>query len=172
LIKFNSYVHFIDKGQETTMKIFARRKIFLLVIGVLLFIPAGMVFANHASGSWHKNGVNMWGNHHVEFGPGTLERQMWSNSSGHAPSGLMQTIFADARLKDRCQNSDGTWATWNVFAYQPVSENWVYSVGTYTKGQYQTCSYGHQYKNRSLHFFRHDSFGVNDYYWLCSAICN
>jgi hypothetical protein len=83
----------------------------------------------------------------------------------------MQTLFGDARLEDRCKKSDGTWEPWNTFGYANKSENWVYSVQIYTKGQYQTCQYGHQYRNRSLHQFRHDSFGVWENHWLCSTTC-
>lgn len=142
----------------------------LVIVGLVFAVTIGVVFA--ASGSWYKNGSSMSGSHSTNW-ISPNDREMWSSSNAQTPRGVIEQIFADARLEDRCANSDGTWQTWwYQYGYGNSSASWAYSSGTaYARGTYQNCQYGHQYRNRSLHYFYDSGFGLNENYWLCSDTC-
>ncbi|WP_297630099.1 hypothetical protein [Caldilinea sp.] len=138
-----------------------------LSVGCLIMASIGIAIA--VSGSWSKNGVSMSGNHFTNWVQ-PIGREMWSSSSAQTPRGVIASIFADARLQDRCRNPDGTWQSWNMYGYGNSSASWAYSSGTaYATGNYQNCQYGHQYLNQSLHSFSDSAFGINEAYWLLSS---
>lgn len=141
----------------------------LLIVGLACAATIGVAFA--ASGSWYKNGSSMSGSHSTNW-ISPNDREMWSSSNAQTPRGVIEQIFADARLEDRCANSNGTWQAWSQYGYGNSSASWAYSSGTaYARGTFQNCQYGHQYRNRSLHHFYDSGFGLNEYYWLCSDTC-
>lgn len=145
------------------------RRVALLVVGMIFTATVGVALA--ASGSWYKNRTSMSGSHSTNWIQ-PLDREMWSSSSAQTPRGVIEQIFADARLEDRCANADGTWQAWYQYGYGNKSASWAYRSGTaYARGTYQNCVYGHQYRNRSLHHFYDQGFGLNEYRWLCSDRC-
>lgn len=138
-----------------------------LLVGCLVMASIGIAIA--VSGSWSKNGVSMSGNHSTNWVQ-PISREMWSSSSAQTPRGVIASIFADARLQDRCRNSNGTWPSWNMYGYGNRTASWAYSSGTaYAKGNYQNCQTSHQYLNQSLHSFSDSAYGINDSYWLSSS---
>jgi hypothetical protein len=90
---------------------------------------------------------------------------MSSTSSAQTPRGVIEYIFADVRLKDRCRNSNGTWQPWNQFAYGNNVAWWVYNVSASAQGTYQNCGSGHDYWNESMHNYQDAAFGVNETDW-------
>jgi hypothetical protein len=90
------------------------RRVALLVVGMIFTATVGVALA--ASGSWYKNGTSMSGSHSTNWIQ-PLDREMWSSSSAQTPRGVIEQIFADARLEDRCANADGTWQAWYQYGY-------------------------------------------------------
>lgn len=139
-----------------------------IVLCVTLFLVVREILAASKSGSWYKNGLSMSGYHNADF-TGVLDRYMDASSSASSSLGATQYLDVVGLLEDRCKNSNGTWKAWTTFASNAAGRNWSTSVSIHAQGQYQTCSYGHEYRNRSKHAFQMDSLSVNEYHWLCSA---
>lgn len=139
-----------------------------IVLCIPLFLLVTEVLAASKSGNWYKNGLSMSGYHNADFAGG-LDRYMDASSSASSSLGATQYLDVVALLEDRCKNSNGTWKAWTTFASNAAGKNWSTSVSVHAQGQYQTCQYGHEYRNKSKHGFRMDALSVNDNYWLCSA---
>jgi len=141
----------------------------LVIVGLAFAATIGVTFS--ASDSWYKNGSSMSGSHSTNW-INPMSREISSSSNAQTPRGVIEQIFADARLEDRCANLDGTWQAWSLYGYDNSSAAWAYNSGTaYDLGTYQNCQYDHQYRNRSLHHFYDSGFGLNENYWLCSDTC-
>ncbi len=138
------------------------------VIGLLTMITS-VVLAGSASDSWTTNGVSMSGSHNADF-IGMLDRYIDASSSGHTPTyGVLDYMDVVGLLEDRCKNQNGTWQTWQTFASNSSAATYTSGVSTYAQGTYQTCSYGHEYRNKSKHQFKYNLHYVNEYHWLCSG---
>ncbi len=134
----------------------------LVIVGLAFAATIGVTFS--ASDSWYKNGSSMSGSHSTNW-INPMSREISSSSNAQTPRGVIEQIFADARLEDRCANLDGTWQAWSLYGYDNSSAAWAYNSGTaYDLGTYQNCQYDHQYRNRSLHHFYDSGFGLNENY--------
>jgi len=122
------------------------------------------------SGSWSKNGATMSGSHTTTWIQ-PKDRGMQSVSNAQTPRGVIQYIFVDSSLQDRCQNPNGTWQSWQQFGYAVNDANWAYSSGTATaRGTYQDCAVNHQYRSISRHIFVDSGFGLNETKTLTSGL--
>lgn len=133
---------------------------------IALILSARLVYA--ISGNWSRNGCNMSGEHkHSWIEPHDLKIE--GRSSARTPRGVMQNIYVDVRAEDRCRNPDGTWQPWHMYAYKNKNVTWSYGTGWISaQGRYQDCWYGHDYRNKSLHDFYDEGFGIDESQWLTS----
>ncbi len=108
--------------------------------------------------------------HHNTIWIQPLDRKITGSSNAQTPRGVIQQIYVDVRELDRCRNADGTWQSWNTYAYNNAIAYWVYGTGSINaQGTYQNCVYGHEYQNQSLHNFYDPGFGINESHWLYSS---
>lgn len=128
-------------------------------------------FANLAlavSGTWSNNGITMYGNHNHNAWIDPMSRKLVGSSSTPSPQPI-SSIYVDIRLEDRCKNANGTWQSWNQYGFNNKYASSTYTTGTISaQGQYQTCAYGHEYRNRSLHDFDNTFPYLNESHWLQS----
>lgn len=99
----------------------------LVIVGLAFAATIGVTFS--ASDSWYKNGSSMSGSHSTNW-INPMSREISSSSNAQTPRGVIEQIFADARLEDRCANLDGTWQAWSLYGYDNSSAAWAYNSGT------------------------------------------
>lgn len=142
-----------------------------LILGGVLITSVGVALA--VTDTWYKNGSSMTGYHEHDAWIEPLQRRAKGKSSAQTPRGVIQHVYGDVRLQDRCKNADGSWQSWYEYGFGNDSADWAYSTDTYYgQGTYQDCFYGHQYRNKSYHYFYDSGFGLNEGHWLCSDTCS
>jgi hypothetical protein len=98
-----------------------------------------------------------------------LDKTISGYSSGYVPNGAFDQIYVDVRLQDRCKNADGSWQAWQQYGFNSSQAGNASHSGTASaQGMYQTCQYGHEYKQKSDHWYWDPYHNIDHWSYLTS----
>ncbi len=137
-----------------------------LLVCSLLLASVSIAYAVSVGNQWFKNGVVMYANN-TTLWVDPISKKMTSYSSATT---TLDSIYVDDRLEDRCQNANGSWPAWSMYAYNNKNVANASTTGSVVaQGIYHTCSTSHDYQNSSYHSYYKPSLSINEGHFLYAS---
>jgi hypothetical protein len=144
-----------------------KRVLVIVLMCSFLLIAARTALA--VGSCWYQGTPYLCSNHETEF-IDPLDRRMTGFSTGSFGGGTMDMLEVMIREKDRCKNANGTWQSWQTYASHGRAGFATTSSGVASaQGTYQTCQYGHAYRNESDHHYYDVPQGIDLWKYLTSS---
>lgn len=132
-----------------------------LLAGLIIAFVITTKLALAVTGTWYQSSYTMTGSLVTASWPPPLDKETKADSQAAGPA-PMQQISVLVQMRDRCKAANGTWYAWKQYKVNNTTKSQAYTTGYMTtRGTYQNCQFGHEYRDESTHTFYQQNFGIN-----------